>query len=457
MTFSPSRGTVMAGHSPALAAMRHAREQVTHALAEVPPAGAVAGVLDDICHLWQDMDQATLAILLRLAQIHATGNLLEVGGQRTLAGWITQALGANPTRARSLACLAQALFNDKLPHTRKALDAGMLSLGEAASSAKAVEAATTARDKAQFPNADEFRALMDSGLMAAKADQPSLSAAQLTQLGKRISTQLHPTQAEDEYKKAFDARRLDVVRSFEGSFYLQAWGPEVDAELLEKAVGAFTKPHHPGQAEQSKAERSYDAFMHLVKTALGHQGCTKPPGPLAMINVTVPLDVYTGHHTTPTPTPGGGAESAAATQDGMVLAMEAVRTMAPTSVLRRVITDPSTGKPLDVGRGMRNAPEQIRTVAHHGRTTCAWPQGCDVPISATEADHITSYSQGGHTSAHNIQPLCSTHNRLKWRRENNPHRAVWKGRPTHQPPHPPPPNPEPEPPPPEPPPPHPRE
>ncbi|WP_282104589.1 HNH endonuclease signature motif containing protein, partial [Nocardiopsis sp. B62] len=446
MTFSFAHHTVMAGRSPAVTAMRHAREQVTHALAEVPPAGAVAGVLDEICHLWQDMDQATLAILLRLAQIQATGNLLEVGGQRTLAGWITQALGTSAAQARSLACLAQALFNEELPHTRTALDAGVLSLGEAAATAKAVEAATTTRDKNQFPDADEFRVLMDSGLMAAKADQPTLSAAQLTQLGKRVSTQLHPTLVQDEYKKAFDARRLDVVRSFEGSFYLQAWGPEVDAELLEKAVGAFTKPPNPTGPEQSKAERSYDAFMHLVKAALGHQGCTKPPGPLAMINVTVPLDVYTGHHTT-TPTPvSGGGEGAAATQDGMVLAMEAVHAMAPNSVLRRVITDPATGKPLDVGRGMRNAPEQIRTVAHHGRTTCAWPQGCDVPISATEADHITSYSQGGHTSAGNIQPLCSTHNRLKWRRENNPHRAAWKGRPTHKPPNPPP-KPEPPPPP----------
>ena len=438
MTFSPLCGTVTAGRSPAVVAMRHAREELTHTLADTPSAGAVAGVLDDICHLWQDMDQAKLAMLLRLAQIQATGNLLEVGGQRTLAGWITQALGTNPAEARSLARVAEALFNEQLPETRKALDEGVLSLGEAAAIAKAVEASTATRNTTEFPDADEFRALMDAGLMAAKADNPALSAAQLTQLGKRVSIRLHPALAEDEYKKAYDARRLDVVRSFEGSFYLQAWGPEVDAELLEKAVGAFTTPHNPGHPEQSRAERSYDAFMRMVRSALGHQNCTKPPGPLAMINVTVPLDVYTGRRTNLAPGQPTGNTGGASTQDGMVLAMEAVHTLAPGSVLRRVITDPATGKPLDVGRGMRNAPEQIRAVAHHGRTTCAWPQGCDVPISATEADHITSYSRGGQTSAENIQPLCSTHNRLKWRRENNPHRATWKGRPAHQPPDPPP-------------------
>ncbi len=116
------------------------------------------------------------------------------------------------------------------------------------------------------------------------------------------------------------------------------------------------------------------------------------------------------------------------------MAMEAVRRLAPDSVLRRVITDPHDGKPLDVGHGVRSAPEQIRTAANHGHTTCAWPQGCAVPISDTEADHIHSYSRGGTTSADNIQPLCSFHNRLKYRREKNPHRARWKGRPEHHPP-----------------------
>ncbi|MFE1169003.1 HNH endonuclease [Nocardiopsis sp. NPDC058789] len=441
MTFSSTRDTATTGHSPAVAAMRDAREQVTHTFEATPSAGAVAEVLDDICQVWHDMDQAKLHILLRLAHIHSTGNLLEVGGQRTLAGWITQALGTSPAEARSLACLADSLFHERLPETRQALDSGLLSLGEATATAKAVEAATKTRDETEFPDPDAFRQLMDSGMMAVKADNPALSAAQLARLGRRISVQLHPTLVEDEHRRAHRNRRLDVLRSFEGSFYLQASGPEVDAELLEKAVAAFTKPLNPTSPRQSKAERSYDAFMKLIRSALGHQNCTKPPGPLAMINLTVPLDVYTGQRATVPEGDGDGA----ATQDGMLLAMEAVRALSPGSVLRRVITDPATGKPLDVGRGMRNAPEQIRTVAHHGRTTCAWPQGCDVPISGTEADHVTSYSRGGRTSAENIQPLCSTHNRLKWRRENNPHRATWKGRPAHRRPDPPP---KPEPPPP---------
>ncbi|WP_460755946.1 HNH endonuclease signature motif containing protein, partial [Nocardiopsis oceani] len=52
--------------------------------------------------------------------------------------------------------------------------------------------------------------------------------------------------------------------------------------------------------------------------------------------------------------------------------------------------------------------------------------------SGSEADHKRSFSAGGSTSADNIQPLCSDHNRLKYRRETNPERSTWQGRPSHR-------------------------
>src|SRR5699024_6382783 len=64
----------------------------------------------------------------------------------------------------------------------------------------------------------------------------------------------------------------------------------------------------------------------------------------------------------------------------------------------------------------RLAPGYLRTLAFTGHSTCAWGGGCDVPVSRCEADHITEFSHGGTTSAANLQPLCSTHNRLKYRR-----------------------------------------
>ena len=430
----------MVGSGPAVAAMRQATEEITQAMGRDVPPGAVAHTLEVTCQVWGLMERAKLAVLLRLAQIRASGNLAEVGGQPTLARWITHALHVPQAEAYSLAVLARLLFEDKLPQARKALEAGVLSVGEAGAVAKVVEQATKNRDKSVFEDADRFRRMMDAGIMAAKDADPTLSANELARTGRDVAATLHPTRVEDQHRKAFEDRRADLVRTFEGAYYLQAWGPDADAELITAAVRAFTQPHDAHKPEVSKAERVYDGFMAMVKAALGHQGCTRPPGPLAMINITVPLDVYTGQRQQTTAQQTSGASTrqqaggVATTQDGQVLAMGAVRQMAPHSILRRVITDPRSGKPLDVGHGVRSAPEQIRTVANYGHTTCAWAQGCDVPISRTQADHIRSHSRGGATSADNIQPLCSFHNRLKWRREANPHRAQWKGRPEHLPP-----------------------
>ncbi|WP_328807145.1 HNH endonuclease signature motif containing protein, partial [Nocardiopsis coralli] len=126
----------------------------------------------------------------------------------------------------------------------------------------------------------------------------------------------------------------------------------------------------------------------------------------------------------PSTVPGfPGYPGVAVTEDGNVLALSAVRAMAPTAQIRRLIFDDRTGLPLDLGRAHRLAPGYLRTAAFAGHTTCAWSGGCDVPVSQCEADHITEFSHGGETKATNLQPLCSTHNRAKYRHsrtENTP-------------------------------------
>ena len=452
-TFSFGQGAGQAGDTPAVAAMRQACERASHTFEGALPPGATAGTLEELCTMWECMELLKLQMLLCLAQIHAAGNLLEVGGQRTVAGWMIHTLGTNTAQAHNMALLAELLFHDKLPATLKALAEGKLSVDEAATVAKTCERAVKTRDKTNpdFADADEFRRMIEAGILEAKAQNPAMSAQQMARLGNTLADEYNPSLVEERHQKAFDARRADMVRTFEGSYYFQAWGPDVDAELIDKALAAYTKPHDANKPEVSKAERVYEAFMAIIKTALGHQGCAHAPGPLAMVNIHVPLDVFNGQRKANAQRQarahGAGqtrdeqAQSQgvrpqgaghATTQDGQVLAFEALQDLASDSVLRRVITDPASGKPLDVGRGMRNAPEQIRVVANHNRTTCAWEGGCDVRISDTEADHIHSYSRGGATSAENIQPLCSTHNRLKWRRENNPHRQVHRGRKAHR-------------------------
>uniref|UniRef100_UPI000524623A HNH endonuclease signature motif containing protein n=1 Tax=Nocardiopsis xinjiangensis TaxID=124285 RepID=UPI000524623A len=187
-----------------------------------------------------------------------------------------------------------------------------------------------------------------------------------------------------------------------------------------------------GEAPVSRYARTYDALMAAMTMAHGHHGCQRAPGPKAVINITVPLSTLMGLNTqnpnpdpgqlqnqdgdqTPVPGPCGGG-GPARTEDGNVLAASVVRAMAPEAQLRRLVFDDRTGLPLDLGRAQRLAPGYLRTLAFAKHSTCAWGGGCDVPVSRCEADHITEFSHGGTTSAANLQPLCSTHNRLKYRR-----------------------------------------
>ncbi|WP_460777074.1 hypothetical protein, partial [Nocardiopsis nanhaiensis] len=60
-----------AGNTPAVAATRTARGKIASEMAEVPPTGAAGQVLDVISQVFEDMEQAQLSILLRLAQLEA--------------------------------------------------------------------------------------------------------------------------------------------------------------------------------------------------------------------------------------------------------------------------------------------------------------------------------------------------------------------------------------------------
>lgn len=82
--------------------------------------------------------------------------------------------------------------------------------------------------------------------------------------------------------------------------------------------------------------------------------------------------------------------------------------------LRRVITDPITGQPLEAGRRRPNSA--LRNAVLNRDRTCRFP-ACDrVPLSM-ELDHITPYDDtkpaAGQTVPQNLECLCRFHHRAK--------------------------------------------
>ncbi|WP_460760276.1 HNH endonuclease signature motif containing protein, partial [Nocardiopsis oceani] len=196
--------------------------------------------------------------------------------------------------------------------------------------------------------------------------------------------------------------------------------------LVRSASHPTNPSESAGDAESAEGAEGAEAGTGEGKDSKGKGGTGRKRAAVAMINIMVPLPTFLGLQNQEV---GAGP---AVTQDGQVVSMAAIRALAPNSVLRRMITSPEGETVLDVGRTQRNATGALRDAGMFGHTTCAWYQGCNTPASDSEADHKRSFSAGGSTSADNIQPLCSDHNRLKYRRETNPDQPIWQGRPSHR-------------------------
>ena len=84
------------------------------------------------------------------------------------------------------------------------------------------------------------------------------------------------------------------------------------------------------------------------------------------------------------------------------------------AVLRRVITDPITAQPLNVGRSYRLAPQRmaLRVLTRDGQ--CRFP-GCTRPAipGRVELDHVTAWAAGGATADANLIVLCRNHHVAK--------------------------------------------
>lgn len=82
--------------------------------------------------------------------------------------------------------------------------------------------------------------------------------------------------------------------------------------------------------------------------------------------------------------------------------------------LRRIVTDPLSGQPLEVGR--RHPSQRLREAILNRDRHCRFP-GC-TRTAALDLDHLTPYrddeqSAVGRTAPDNLHALCREHHRVK--------------------------------------------
>jgi hypothetical protein len=195
-----------------------------------------------------------------------------------------------------------------------------------------------------------------------------------------------------------EPRTLTQLRADIAAIWLLASGPAETAGAPETVTGAVpsTARHGHGGAADGMAS-----------------GSGIVPTPAAQVLVTVPVFSLMSHTDEPAILDGYGPIPAS-------MARTLVADGA-TSFLR-VLTDPSTGAPLEIGRTSYRIPNAMRQWLRLRDGKCPFP-GCTNQSLDNEADHLLAWEHGGSTGISNLGQPCRKHHKLKHATQWTPSQA----------------------------------
>jgi hypothetical protein len=206
---------------------------------------------------------------------------------------------------------------------------------------------------------------------------------------------------------------------------------------------------------RTSAQRSYDAFVDLLRRANAHldTDADAPAAPTPLVNLVVdhrttalvladaglaptstlsgdPIDPFTG-----LPAHATGDLLADLLADPDALARMRCETAAGTPLhphdvlratlaghIRRVVVD-THGVVIDMGRKARLFTGPARDAAKLLVRRCDHA-GCDLPDDFCQVDHVVEWNDHGRTDQHNAGVECGHHNRLKHRRKYTRRRST---------------------------------
>lgn len=203
-------------------------------------------------------------------------------------------------------------------------------------------------------------------------------------------------------KRALADRRISARPAPDGMSDLYGYLAAPDVAAIMTKIDDAARRMDADDTRTLEQKRA-DAFVEFL---LGEKNSTA-----VMVNVvTVAESTLAGRDDEPAQLSGHGPISA-----------EHARELAGGDVVsyRRLTTDPA-GHLLDFGRTSRTPPARLDRFVRARDVTCRFP-GCTRPARTAEVDHVVAWSDGGHTSAANLQALCKRHHHLK-------HEAGWRVR-----------------------------
>lgn len=422
------------------------------------PAGVLLGALDalaaeDVTGLPDAALRAELPVLLAAVnRLHAevvrrvaafdTRELAGLDGCRTAKSWL-RAFGrlSGPT-ANSVVKAGRLLRH--LPDV-----AATAAAGDA--SAEHLARLTRLTDRVGVDRVTD----LDSALAGAASQ---LDPGDFGRICDRVRAHFDPDGPEPDPHKDFQRRGI-TLSPFDGMVLVHGQLDPEGGAALRTAIDALTVPPAAGDP-RTPAQRRADALVELARRALTAGALPTVGGVRPQLAVLVtpehliaPRPGADATGAAPTGVPAAGpppsgrsvAEPSAArgvTAGGTAEGCSAVRTTAvgsqselptgppppwlewfgdiPTTTAQRlacdadvwrIVLDPASGQPVDVGRAHRLVPHWIRKALWARDRRCRFP-GCHAPTAWTDAHHLNPWQYGGRTDVTNLALLCRYHHAL---------------------------------------------
>jgi hypothetical protein len=377
-------------------------------------------------------------------------------GHRTIKGYLRATCNWSNTEVADRRRLAQAA--DHVPGVVEALHAGHIGTPQAAAIARVhrnprvrdrlVEFAPTLLELAERLCYDDFALALKRFEMLADTDgahrtrdeQYDARSVHLTNVGGGLHLDANGGDplVNDELEAIFR-------RYCEHEFRLDA-----AARRAEHGDDAAGKP-----LARTSAQRSYDAFVHLMRAANAHLDTETgaPSGADTVVNLLVdartmglvladaglapsrnladdPIDPFTGLPADGTRTllrdlladPAAFAAMRCETSRGTLLHPHDVLRATLAGHIRRVVVD-ARSVPIDMGRKQRLFTGPAREAAKLLVQHCDHA-GCDLPADFCDVDHVSEWNDGGATDQDNAGVRCGHDNREKHRRRTTSRRDI---------------------------------
>ena len=241
--------------------------------------------------------------------------------------------------------------------------------------------------------------------------------AETQRAAERIAAHLDPDGRPPDPEADFERRELTLARVGSMTYVRGRLDPEA-AAVMQTVLDAMMRPPAADDTRNT-GQRRVDALIDLFKGFLSGGGLPTVGGERPQLGVLVSPSTLAGLTPTPAGTsPVGGDALATAgvapEPDRPWLAWvgeistELAQRLSCDCETWRVVLDPTSGLPLNLGRTHRVVPAGLRKAVLARDRTCRWP-GCDAPAQWVDIHHLDAWAKGGLTNVDRLLSLCRYH------------------------------------------------